>query len=68
VNWHKPFGVHDVEVADVDGDGRPDMLTMSDKNNLRWYRIASRRHSYNTKVHFTAQHLHLVLVARNTGE
>jgi hypothetical protein len=36
VNWHKPFGVHDVEVADVDGDGWPDILTMSDKNNLRW--------------------------------
>jgi arylsulfatase A-like enzyme len=31
--------VHDVVVADVDGDGRSDVLTMSDKNNLRWYRI-----------------------------
>ena len=31
--------VHDLVVADMDGDGRPDILTMSDKNNLRWYRI-----------------------------
>lgn len=31
--------VHDLMVADVDGDGRTDILTMSDKNNLRWYRI-----------------------------
>ncbi|MCH5373003.1 MAG: VCBS repeat-containing protein, partial [Planctomycetes bacterium] len=31
--------VHDVALADLDGDGRLDVLTMSDKNNLRWYRI-----------------------------
>ncbi len=31
--------VHDVVLADLDGDGRSDVLTMSDKNNLRWYRI-----------------------------
>lgn len=31
--------VHDVVVADVDGDGRRDVLTMSDRNNLRWYRV-----------------------------
>ncbi|MBN2508588.1 MAG: VCBS repeat-containing protein [Verrucomicrobia bacterium] len=31
--------VHDLVVADVDEDGRPDVLTMSDRNNLRWYRI-----------------------------
>lgn len=33
--------VHDVMLADVDGDGRQDVLTMSDKNNLRWYRITA---------------------------
>jgi hypothetical protein len=33
--------VHDVMLADMDGDGRPDVLTMSDKNNLRWYRISA---------------------------
>jgi len=32
--------VHDVVVADVDADGHSDVLTMSDKNNLRWYRVA----------------------------
>lgn len=31
--------VHDLVVADVDRDGRLDILTMSDRNNLRWYRI-----------------------------
>lgn len=49
--------VHDVEVADVDGDGRPDILTMSDKNNLRWYRIPNdprqswERHDIGPSVH-----------------
>lgn len=32
-------GVHDLIVADVDGDKRPDILTMSDRNNVRWYRM-----------------------------
>ncbi|HOP77135.1 MAG TPA: VCBS repeat-containing protein [Thermogutta sp.] len=32
-------GVHDVVVADVNGDGRLDVLTMSDRNNIRWYQI-----------------------------
>jgi len=32
--------VHDVVIADLDGDGRPDVLTMSDKNDVRWYRIS----------------------------
>ena len=49
--------VHDVVVADVDGDGRPDVLTMSDKNNLRWYRIPNdprqpwERHDIGPSVH-----------------
>jgi hypothetical protein len=32
-------GVHDVVVADIDGDGRPEVVTMSDRNSLRWYQI-----------------------------
>ena len=50
-------GVHDVVLADVDGDGRSDVLTMSDKNNLRWYRIAAdprqpwQRHDVGPSVH-----------------
>ena len=32
-------GVHDVEVADIDGDGQAEVITMSDKNDLRWYKI-----------------------------
>jgi hypothetical protein len=31
--------VHDVFAADIDGDGRMEILTMSDQNNMRWYRI-----------------------------
>ncbi len=33
--------VHDLVLADLDGDGRRDVISMSDKNNLRWYRISS---------------------------
>lgn len=50
-------GVHDLILADVDGDGRLDVLTMSDKNNLRWYRIAAdprqpwQRHDVGPAVH-----------------
>lgn len=33
--------VHDLVSADLDGDGRLDIVTMSDKNNLRW-RISRR--------------------------
>jgi hypothetical protein len=50
-------GVHDLVVADVDGDGRPDILTMSDQNNLRWYRIPAdprqpwQRHDIGPSVH-----------------
>ena len=32
-------GVHDLFAADIDGDGKMDIVTMSDKNNLRWYEI-----------------------------
>jgi len=31
--------VHDVVAADVDGDGKLEIITMSDQNNLRWYKI-----------------------------
>jgi len=34
-------GVHDVTSADLDGDGRQEIITMSDQNNLRWYKIAA---------------------------
>jgi len=46
---HEPFerivfneslnAVHDLVAADLDGDARRDIITMSDRNNLRWYRI-----------------------------
>ena len=31
--------VHDIVAADIDGDGRPEVITMSDKSDLRWYKI-----------------------------
>jgi hypothetical protein len=31
--------VHDIVVADIDGDGLAEVITMSDQNNLRFYRI-----------------------------
>lgn len=30
---------HDIVAADIDGDGRDEVITMSDQNNLRFYRI-----------------------------
>jgi hypothetical protein len=50
-------GVHDIAAADIDGDGRPEILTMSDQNNLRWYKIPSdpsqpwQRHDIGPAVH-----------------
>jgi hypothetical protein len=32
--------VHDLVAADIDGDGRPEILTMSDPNGLWWHKIA----------------------------
>ncbi len=33
--------VHDVAVGDIDGDGKHDVVTMSDKSDLRWYAVAA---------------------------
>ncbi len=35
----KLAGAHDVFAADVDGDGVMEIVTMSDQNDLRWYKI-----------------------------
>lgn len=49
--------IHDQVVADVNGDGRMDVITMSDNNNLRWYEIPSNprdswiRHDIGEAVH-----------------
>jgi hypothetical protein len=32
-------GAHDIVIADIDGDGLKEVLTMSDRNNLRFYRM-----------------------------
>jgi hypothetical protein len=33
--------VHDIFTADIDGDGHPEIVAMSDRHDLRWYRIAT---------------------------
>jgi hypothetical protein len=49
--------IHDLVAADIDGDGRLDIVTMSDRNNLRWYRIPKdprqpwERHDIGPGVH-----------------
>ena len=49
--------VHDLVAADVDGDGRTDVVSMSDRNNLRWYRTGDdprrlwARHDIGPGVH-----------------
>ena len=49
--------VHDLVATDLDQDGRRDIITMSDRNNLRWYRIppdprqAWARHDIGAGVH-----------------
>ncbi|MFH5882762.1 FG-GAP repeat domain-containing protein [Halalkalibaculum sp. DA3122] len=49
--------IHDQVVADINGDGRMDMITMSDRNNFRWYEIPSDptdswiRHDIGEPVH-----------------
>ena len=49
--------VHDLVAADLDADGRLDIVTMSDKNNLRWYRLPANprqpweRHDIGPGVH-----------------
>jgi hypothetical protein len=35
----KLASVHDVIAADLDGDGREEVVTMSDQSDVRWYRI-----------------------------
>ena len=38
----KLSGIHDVIIADIDSDGRGDVVTMSDRNDLRWYKIPAK--------------------------
>jgi acetyl esterase/lipase len=33
--------VHDVRLGDIDGDGFQDVITMSDQNDVRWYKVAA---------------------------
>jgi len=42
--------VHDVLAADLDGDGRLEVVTMSDQNSLRWYNVPDEPRSPWPKV------------------
>jgi hypothetical protein len=50
-------GVHDIVAADINGDGKLEVITMSDRNNVRWYGIPKdptqpwRRHDVGPSVH-----------------
>lgn len=50
-------GVHDITTADIDGDGRLEVLTMSDQNRIYWYKIPENpagtwtRHDVGPGVH-----------------
>lgn len=50
-------GIHDLEAADINGDGRLDIVTMSDQTNVRWYQIPDDptqpwiRHDIGESVH-----------------
>ena len=50
-------GIHDLEVYDINGNGRLDVITMSDQSNLRWYHIPEDptepwvRHDIGEAVH-----------------
>ena len=38
--YDQSFGaMHDIAPADLDGDGRLEVIVMSDFHDLRWYRI-----------------------------
>jgi hypothetical protein len=43
--------VHDLILGDVDGDGRADVLTMSDQNDVRWYRISDNPQAAWSSTH-----------------
>lgn len=49
--------IHDLVVVDINGDGKTDVMTMSDKHNLRWYDIPKNprdpwvRHDIGEAVH-----------------
>ncbi len=50
-------GVHDIVAADINRDGKLEILTMSDQNNVRWYKIPKdptqkwERHDIGPSVH-----------------
>lgn len=49
--------VHDIRVGDLDGDGKDDIVTMSDKNDLRWYKIPTDPHG-NWQKTFISESVH----------
>jgi len=55
--------VHDVVIADLNGDGRPDVITMSDANDLRFYVIPRKNPEGLWKKRFIWSAVHAGLSA-----
>jgi len=55
--FHNVPRVHDIVATDINGDGKIEIITMSDQNNVRWYEIPKdpmkpwKRHDIGPSVH-----------------
>ncbi|MCC6292585.1 MAG: VCBS repeat-containing protein [Bryobacterales bacterium] len=68
--------IHDVVIADVDGDGKMDVLTLGDRDGCQWYSIpddplrhsAWKRHTVTLDVLATREAIHAGIFPRGAGD